>query len=63
MDDARAWARDEFGDLGVRDGRLDYRVGCMAARAAQNPDGLISTVFPVAKERQAAYGVLSNSRV
>ncbi|MGZ3452104.1 MAG: IS4 family transposase [Polyangiales bacterium] len=63
MDDARAWARDEFGDLGLRDGRLDYRVGCMAARAAQNPDGLISTVFPVAKERQAAYGVLSNSRV
>ncbi|MGZ3453931.1 MAG: IS4/Tn5 family transposase DNA-binding protein, partial [Polyangiales bacterium] len=63
MDEARVWAQEEFGDVGLGDGRLDYRVVCMAARASQHPDGLISKVFSAPNERQAAYGVLNNSRV
>ena len=63
MDDERLWAQREFGDVDLGDARLDYRVVCMAARAAEAPDGVIAQVFPVPRERQGAYDLLSNSRV
>ncbi|HEV3192207.1 MAG TPA: IS4 family transposase [Polyangiaceae bacterium] len=62
-DETRAWAREEFGDLEVPDGRLRPRIFRMARRAMERGGGRISDVFVDAAERQGAYDLLEGGRV
>lgn len=62
-EDARAWARAEFGEVEVTDRRLRPRTLRMAARAMERGGGRISDVFCNAAERQGAYDLLEGGRV
>lgn len=63
MEEAKAWAHEEFGDVDLGDIRLDHRLVRMATRVAAAPDGVVAQVFKVPSERQAAYDLLNSSKV
>jgi Transposase DNA-binding len=59
----REWAYEEFGHAELGDSRRTDRVVRMAAAPAEQPGGKVLDVFRSSAERQAAYDLLSNSRV
>ena len=60
---ARDWAYEEFGHAELGDVRRTDRIVRMAAALAEQPGGKVLDVFRSSAERQAAYDLLSNSRV
>lgn len=63
MDDARAWAIEEFGRAKLGDIRRKDRLVRMAARAVNGPGGRLTEVFTTSAERQGAYDLLDNEEV
>ena len=63
MNACRSWAESEFGHASLKDARLTHRLVRMATCAAEKPSGVVAQVFKDPAERQAAYDLLSNSRV
>lgn len=57
------WAREEVGRAALGDVRRTRRAIEMAAGAAANPSGKVSTVFDDAKDREGAYDFLENQHV
>jgi hypothetical protein len=53
--EAAKWAQEQFGDSALGDARRTARFVRMVARAADNPSGKLSEVFPVARELDGAY--------
>ncbi|MBZ0235053.1 MAG: IS4 family transposase [Deltaproteobacteria bacterium] len=60
---AQAWAEETFGNAQLGDVRRTRRLVSMARRAALAPAGLVTEVFRVAAERQAAYDLLEHDNV
>lgn len=58
--EARDWARDDFGGAALGDARRTQRVVDMAAAAYANPAGRILQVFRTSAARQGAYDLLVN---
>lgn len=59
----RGWAEQNFGGAELGDERRTRRLVAMAHRAALAPAGLVSAVFRIAAERQAAYDLLEHDQV
>jgi hypothetical protein len=59
-----AWAEQEFAHARLGDSRRDRRLVCIAARAAEHPNGVITEVFANQEaERAAAYDFFENPAV
>lgn len=56
----REWAIEEFGQAQLGDERRTARLVVMAAEAARNPGGRVSSVFRRSAERQGAYDFLES---
>lgn len=59
----RDWAVNEFGSVGLADGRWRTRLIKMAARTARQPNGRVTEAFSDSAERQGAYGLLESPDV
>jgi len=59
----RVWAEQEFGQAELGDPRRVARLVQMSAQAACHPAGLVTAVFEVQAEREAAYRVLENEAI
>src|SRR5688572_5825408 len=63
MKSVQAWAEHSFGSAVLGDQRRRARLVRMARRAALAPRGLVSEVFRIPAERQAAYDFLEHEQV
>jgi hypothetical protein len=61
--EAASWALEQFGDAALGDARRTVRLVRMAARAAENPAGKLSEVFPTPKELDAAYDFVESDKL
>jgi hypothetical protein len=59
----QAWAEQTFGHAELGDQRRTRRLVAMARRSGLAPAGLVSSVFRIAAERQAAYDLLEHEQV
>jgi hypothetical protein len=57
------WAQDTFGHADLGDPRRTRRLVGVAAGAARNPGGTVTSVFPVASEAEGAFRLLESSKV
>ena len=58
-----AWAEEEFSDCELGDQRRTARLMSVAACAFERPNGKVSAVFGVEREREGAYDLLENPHV
>ena len=63
VDDARAWARETFGDAALGDARRTDRLVRVAETALRRPAGCITEVFTRDADRQGAYALLESPAV
>ena len=62
-DELRAWSVETFGHAKLGDERRLRRLVQMGVRAAERPDGRLSTVFGSAREREGAYDFVENRAI
>ena len=62
-DELRAWSVETFGHAKLGDERRLRRLIQMGVRAAERPDGRLSTVFGSAREREGAYDFVENRAI